>query len=442
MGKFDRSKHRNLRVGRNLNKKIVILPILIQKYILQFIYSENGSFPLNFYFNYNGRIPFMSFPLVNWNWFKMCQKIFSNYYHFPYSRVFISSSSDIYKYKLMNIQIIKILCISIIDISDEVVGEINTLEGLESITIINYFDSWFGSSYWRLKYLNKLRDDIVVNFDLNLGFPNLENDRMPNEINHTQALTFKSDNISINFQYEIDDKFEFVCTDIISKLNFKSLKFHFIIPTHFLQYHSISKSNKNFESVIINNDYIPLYSLYRFLKSPNLHTLNFSVNFYSLSKLYTNFNQYQHQHQHQHNIDFENFDQTINEDEISPCPLTMKLPSYSMQLWNECVKLIGSNTTITEMSILNADCHECDAEHDQFELDNGFLNDFIDTFSNNKTIKTLTINFGDNFSFEFLVSKMVTMLNQNSTLENLNLYGVDFNILSKKTTNKKCRLSI
>ncbi|KAM9993033.1 hypothetical protein ACTFIY_010462 [Dictyostelium cf. discoideum] len=343
------------------------------------------------------------------------------------------------KFKLMNIQIIKILCFSIIDISDEVVGEINTLEELKSITILNYYNQWFGGSFWRLYYLNKLRDDIVVNFDLNLGAPQkLENDRMPNEINDTQALTFKCNTFSASFIYEFDDRFKFIYRDIISKLNFKSFYFNSIVPSHFLQYHSLSKLNKHMlESVRINNDYIPLYSLYRFLKAPNLHTLKFCLNFHSLSKLYTNFNP----HQHQHHINFENFDQTINEDEHSPCPLVMTLPSYSIQLWIECIKLIGSNTTITHFEIFNFDCNECDFKHDNFELDIGFLNDLIDSFSN-KTIKKLSISFGDNFNSEFLISKMVTMLNQNSTLEILILYIKNklASKISKTTTNKKCRI--
>ncbi|KAM9985285.1 hypothetical protein ACTFIZ_008824 [Dictyostelium cf. discoideum] len=398
----------------------------------------------------------------------MCQKLFSNYYQFRYSdgdsdgnggdsngngngngngdgdgRSIISSrgsssSSDIYK--LMNTQIIKRLCISIFYICDEIIDEINTFQELESITIVNYFGAWFGNSFWRLHFLNRLRDDIVVNFDLYIGYSETtNNDIKPKGIKDDQPLTFKCNNLSVVFQYEVDDYYNFIYRDIISKLKFKSLYFNSIGPSHLLQYHSISKLNKTIESVRINNDHIPLYSLYRFLKAPNLHTLKFCLNFPSLSKLYTDSNK----HQYQYHFDLESLDNTVNEDQQYLCPLFRSLPPYSMQLWNECIKLIGSNTTITTFEFFEADCHECDIGHNDFELDTGFLNDFIDSFSNNKTIKTLSINFGNSFSSEFLTSKIATMLDQNSTLKNLNLY-FDYNFvnkISKKTTNKKCSIN-
>ncbi|KAM9979672.1 hypothetical protein ACTFIZ_005912 [Dictyostelium cf. discoideum] len=99
-------------------------------------------------------------------------------------------------------------------------------------------------------------------------------------------------------------------------------------------------------------------------------------------------------------------DNAINEDNRIYCSFSLQddscdeIPPYSMSLWNQCLKLLSTNSTITNLSIT----HYCggggggcnwDEWYSDFNglFNENFLNDFMNSLANNKTIKTLTIDF-------------------------------------------------
>ncbi|KAM9992431.1 hypothetical protein ACTFIY_009873 [Dictyostelium cf. discoideum] len=225
--------------------------------------------------------------------------------------------------------------------------------------------------------------------------------------------------------------------------------------SHLLLYHSISKLNQNYESVEIINDFIPLYAVYRFLQSPNLHTLKFDLQFHFLSSIYDN------QTNVIDNIEFGSFqdgdvfDNGINEDDHTYCTfsdqedLLIEIRPYSMSLWKQCLKLLSTNSTITNLSI----SHNCEnfnqcGWNENSRLNENFFNDFMNSLANNKTIKTLKFDFNNrDFNFPLnnlnLINKSIaSMLDENSTIESIYIFipFLKLNQISNLRKNTKCKI--
>ncbi|KAN0029540.1 hypothetical protein ACTA71_007669 [Dictyostelium dimigraforme] len=484
----------------NDNHKIIVLPLIIQKSILYLLYEEISN--LKRENDHIKTIEIKNYSLVNWNWFKNSQVVFQyffpsfyrghNYdyhkykYHIWAKHRMIDSNSNNNnnKFKLINctINTIKAISIEYFDINNESINFINTLKSLETINVESPYDNYdlFNDSIWVLTYLNRLiNKDIQVNFKLNFeSFDSCERDEL--EVIEKEELIFKTNQFIAKYDFQHEVSYGFVY-EMIKELKPKSLK---IKPfrtsdsaSHLQQYHSISKLNQNYESVEIISDFIPLYAFYRFLQAPKLHTLKFDLQFHFLSKIYDNnflengseyntdiiefdFNKMD-------NFKFEDFgedenitfevknkqfyiDNGINEDNQIFCQYSNQydysctsIPPYSMSLWKECLHLLSTNSTITNLSISNNCGEGCEFDENSFLYNENFLNDFMNSLANNKTIKTLTLYFNPHWSNSKLFRKSISlMLDQNSTLETIFVDGDYSNMYNFpiSTKNTKCKV--
>ncbi|KAM9979701.1 hypothetical protein ACTFIZ_005960 [Dictyostelium cf. discoideum] len=434
------------------------------------------------------------------NWFPL--KTDNNIlYKINNNNIYNNNNNNNNKFKLVYNDLIKTIMVDYYEINNESINYINSLKSLETVIIgcLRSSGYLFTNSIWVLTYLNKLNNkDLIINFELDLDCcdPYQPKDL---EIIEKEEFKFKTNEFKVSYDFEEETTYEFVY-EMIKELNPKYLK---IEPdqcvsdggeSHLLQYHSISKLNQNYESVEIINDFIPLYALYRFLQSPNLHTLKFDLQFHFLSSIYNNqikdkteldFNKMD-------NFKFINFgnydydegqrfkvhddikfyiDNGINEDNQIYCSYSrsenecLSIPPYSMSLWNQCLKLLSTNSTITNLSIT----HNCGCICDFYSCGNGlfnenFFNDFMNSLANNKTIKTLTLDFNSQIyqsKCEYkeknninLINKSIPpMLDKNTTLESIviiyySIYHrneIDLELskeISNLTKNKKCKITI
>ncbi|KAM9992433.1 hypothetical protein ACTFIY_009876 [Dictyostelium cf. discoideum] len=506
----------------NDNNKIIVLPLIIQKQILRLLYEEYDNMD-SFEILKEFKNKIINYSIVDSNWFKNSQKLFSNfiphiyfdknnnknYSNFKYNKNLLyrinnnnnNNNSNNNKYKLVHNDLIKTIIIDYFEINNRSIDYMNSLKSLETVNVrcLHYYEYSFTNSIWVLTYLNKLDNkDVIINFKLYLGCcdpyepTNLE-------LIDREEFKFKTNKFKVSYDIEYETTYGFVY-EMIKELNPKYLK---IKPlrcvsdsgeSHLLQYHSISKLNQNYESVEIINDFIPLYALYRFLQSPNLHTLKFDLQFHFLSSIYDN-NQINNNRNNNNNnncnsnsnrvsgdknkteldfnkmdnfkfIDFgytgdyneqrirfkvhDDIDNGINEDNQIYCSYSrqedscIEIPPYSMSLWKQCLKLLSTNSTITNLTIYHncgGPCYsECGWKENSLFNEN-FLNDFMNSLANNKTIKNLTLGFGRcNIGNKSIVS----MLDQNTTLESIYII-IPFSGLSeeisKLTKNTKCKIT-
>ncbi|EAL61805.1 hypothetical protein DDB_G0291642 [Dictyostelium discoideum AX4] len=345
----------------------------------------------------------------------------------------------------------------------------NSLKSLETVNVRCSYDNEysFKNSVWVLTYLNKLNNkDIIINFELDLA---CFKPYQPKILEHIEReeFKFKTNLFEVEYDYEEGTSYGFVY-EMIKELNPKYLK---ITPfsssdageSHLRQYHSISKLNQNYESVEILGDFIPLYALYRFLQSPNLHTLEFDLQFHFISSIYDNSkfggDKTEFDFNKMDNFNFRNFinfqgdtiGDGINEDDQIYCSFSdqdnscIEIPPYSMSLWNQCLKLLSTNSTITNLSITHNCGGECGWDKNSLFNEN-FLNDFMNSLANNKTIKNLTLDFTLSYydaetDIINLKKSITSMLDQNTTLESIVIFPTsEFKEISNLTKNTKCKI--
>ncbi|KAN0029534.1 hypothetical protein ACTA71_007663 [Dictyostelium dimigraforme] len=476
----------------NDNHKIIVLPLLVQKQILYFLYKE---------FNYMDRDKIdkkeiENYFLINWDWFKYSQILFHHFFPLYYSdygidswrydywnnyfkdRIIINRNKN-NKFKLINSNFVKTIIIDYFHINNESINYINSLKSLDTINVNILFNNQYSlnGTIWILSYLNRLiNKDMVVNFELEMDYDMIE---LPKSVVfEKEELLFKTNQFFIIYDTKHDLCYKFI-NEMIKELKPKSLRIEPIIYQylfssipppidphfHLQQYHSISKLNQDYESVEIIYDFIPLYALYRFLQAPKLQTLKFNLQFHFLSEIYDNILKYYHIDSNRDyinkdgmeldfnrldNFDYKYFggenknrrkifkvnnniqfyiDNGINEDNQIFCPYEnsnercYSIPPYSKSLWNECLKLLSTNSTITNLSISH-NCGGCTINSGLYNIN--FLNDFMNSLANNKTIKTLTLDF--NFNEEEIKNNMdvinesiALMLDQNTTLESITI---------------------
>ncbi|KAF2075802.1 hypothetical protein CYY_002885 [Polysphondylium violaceum] len=350
--------------------------------------------------------------------------------------------------------------------------KINQCTSLRSITVINSGNIDYGESvadYPQLEVLNNLKriDEINVNFFLNIKSYYERGIEI-------QAITFKFKTLHFYVYHDID-------RDYGNSLNFIYELINLLRPnsvelysdhsfddgaSHLNFFHSLSKLS--FESVVIDSDYIPLYSLYRFLRSTRLTVFKFRLQFHFLSALYysndDDDNDNDDDDDEEISYDFNTMDTTdgddINEDTQVYCtygrygPSNSSIPYYSRSLWKECLQLLKTNTTITELSIGNSVCgEECFEE----TLNQQLIDDLLDSLSNNRSIKTLCLDFNvveiyDDIEHPFINADFISsLLQNNTTIENLYIRPVTWNytlsdkwkslldvIVESKPSNSKC----
>ncbi|KAM9968948.1 hypothetical protein ACTFIW_000354 [Dictyostelium discoideum] len=398
------------------------------------------------------------------------------------------------KFKMVHNDFINTIIIDYFDINNKSINYMNSLKSLETINIKCLYDIEysFTNSIWVLTYLNNLNNkDLIINFKLYLGREPYE----PTDLEHIEKeeFKFKTNLFEVEYDIEYETAYGFVY-EMIKELNPKYLKFKSFNlsdsgESHLQQYHSISKLNQNYESVEIIDDFIPLYALYRFLQSPNLRTLKFDLQFHFLSSIYDDSNnrdcskygggsdKTELDFNKMDNFKFIDFGDTgnnednairfkvygdikfyidngINEDNQIFCPfsyqedLCLSIPPYSMSLWNQCLKLLSTNSTITNLSIYHncGNSWECGWDENGLFNENLF-NDLMNSFANNKTIKTLTLDFGFkdyrnlNLRIDLITKSIVSMLDQNTTLESISIFSFSkSNEISNLTKNTKCKI--
>ncbi|KAN0029533.1 hypothetical protein ACTA71_007662 [Dictyostelium dimigraforme] len=515
----------NKRLKENLlenndNHKIIVLPLIIQKQILFFLYEEYKNMKKV----KRDRNMIKNNSLINWDWFKISQLLFHGFFPLYYDTI-INNSNKNNKFKIINNNLVKQIIIDYFEINNESINFINNLKSLETIYVkcLNSEECSFINSIWILTFLNRLiNKDIVVNFKLKLGYDCYEPKQL--EVIEKEELLFKTNQFIVIYDMEFETSYKFIYK-MIKELNPKSLKIKPILwasdsgESHLQQYHSISKLNQNYESIEIENDFIPLYALYRFLKAPKLQTFKFDLQFHFLSEIYDtiinndsdndsdnsdsdnnsdnnsdsdnnnsnnssyyNSNSNYNSNKDKIELDFDkmdNFkykdfgdieerksfkvhkniqfyiDNGINEDNQIFCPYSRQesfncysIPPYSMSLWNECLKLLSTNSTITNLSISHNCGDYCSLKG--FLYNTNFLNDFMNSLANNKTIKALTLYF--NFkekeiqnNIEIINKSIVSMLDQNTTLETISICYKQYwdekpNEFPYTIKNKKCKI--
>jgi len=90
----------------------------------------------------------------------------------------------------------------------------------------------------------------------------------------------------------------------------------------------------------------------------------------------------------------------INEDDQEYCSYRLyqngdeTIPTYSRSLWNQCLELLKTNTTITNLSIGNVQCGlECFARKtNEEDMPQQMMDDLLNSLSCNQSIKHLTLN--------------------------------------------------
>ncbi|EAL61760.1 hypothetical protein DDB_G0291552 [Dictyostelium discoideum AX4] len=99
----------------------------------------------------------------------------------------------------------------------------------------------------------------------------------------------------------------------------------------------------------------------------------------------------------------------------------ISIPPYSMSLWNQCLKLLSTNSTITNLSIT----HNCRSTKEcEWDENEDYENEYTNT------------------NIDLITKSIVSMLDQNTTLESINIFAFwDFNEISYLTKNTKCKIS-
>ncbi|KAF2069485.1 hypothetical protein CYY_009195 [Polysphondylium violaceum] len=339
----------------------------------------------------------------------------------------------------------------------ETVDRVNKeFKSLQQLTVIKYADDYgLEGSVWSLNCLNKLkrRGDILVNFDLvaiGHGYPSsIYQDEQQKE----KAWLFKTNRMGLYCSYEDQDEDPFQCIyGLIKGTNPRSLAIYAGIKSndisHLKMYHSIAKLNHQYQHVAIESDFIPLYALYRFLQAPSLKSFQFRLQLHFLSHLYEqddlddktvasiNFDtldsftydskaqscvrkmpRYLKTHINEDNSVFCEFNTDLNDDD--PDEILSRVPPYSKLLWKECLGLLSTNSTITNLCIGDVHCYASGHPH---ETTQPLVDDLLHALSSNRTITTLQFAFG--FAEDHMILNkqfIVSLLQKNNTLQSLQI---------------------
>ncbi|KAF2075246.1 hypothetical protein CYY_003464 [Polysphondylium violaceum] len=502
--------HHDSALSKNHNHKQqnVILPNIVVRYILQLLYNDHMesihhgvhvTFRNNLYDLLNNDISWgKSYCMVNWYWFSVCQQLYCfSDYNFSIDNlkpmINLNSSSNSNNSKsivitkktdFININLVKNLNINLKQLNLDLINSVNNMKMLENIKIVNdYYNGEFHYQPSIFKQLNQLGKNINVEFKLYIENGIVEEQGKEQE--QHQPFTFNTTKFIVSFDC-IPPSYS-VITRMMRDIQPKSLIIDSTSHTesggsHLHSYHSLSRLCKEFESIEINSDFIPLYSLYHFLRSPKLSTLKFNLQFHFISSLYNNsedsfnldFNQCdqfsfnidksQHTtHQQQQQLHDKQWymdkNNTINEDNQIFCGYDRFvegndfIPPYSFHLWNQCLLLLKETKTITELSIGQCYCGDKTA-HGRIKSSDLLIRDIVDALSNNRSIRKLTLedDYGDdqNEPINFCTpAVIVEILDTNLTLEFLYLQETGKNQefiekiideIRQMTINKKCKV--
>lgn len=295
------------------------------------------------------------------------------------------------KFELVNIK-------SFVDAISEYKDKGNILS-IESILVV--FDGYKYSSPIRWDSLNLLNQiqipNVQYHFDIATDceekpFCNGQNN---NEMLHknfeTKSLVLKSE---MRIDTDMRDHTDFSdFRDAIIILDPIDLVLQSVAYTeseypHFTMCHSISKHNSRYESVKIIDTPISLFTFYRLLQSPNIHTLHVDLQLHQIYSFYKSYDSNANrdddfdiedevEEDPNENIDLERieyrrfsekyYDELDEDEELDGTFDSLFCPFYyddeyitpneefSQDLWDKCQHLLMNHKTLTNLSICNND---------------------------------------------------------------------------------------
>ncbi|KAF2069959.1 hypothetical protein CYY_008723 [Polysphondylium violaceum] len=427
---------------------VVPLPILILKQILENIYYQDQH-----EFQKFGKkeefIWTLQYALVSKQWFAISKQLNNINTCLPIDVLEKSYTTNYNsEFRLMAKESIHQLAIRFIDM-DKYIEIVNCqYRSVLSITILHndFTSGWIDNSLWYLNHLNKLerKDHIVVNFDFSLMADSLWNACL-GQAETRVPLKFKANHFKVTYDCDGDEgKTYGYIYQVIKDVSPKTLEFISGASSdggagHLKIFHSLSKLDHQYQSIEIKHDYLPLYSLYRFLQSPTLHIFKFNLQFHFLSALYDdneNDGDFIYNLCSMDNFEYRDFEfdthyefqretcraMNVNEDNQVYCTFDRygdsnpTIPSYSKQLWKQCLQLVANNKTITEFSIGETQCgEECFGNNES--MNQQLIDDLLESLSNNQSIKTLYLNTNTLINKEFILA----LVQRNSTLHSIYL---------------------
>ncbi|KAF2071694.1 hypothetical protein CYY_006994 [Polysphondylium violaceum] len=428
-----------MNIPKSIQKHILYL--LLYELKLEWDAKDHGFLLLGPTIGY--LVPIYDLVFVCKEWFIMSKQFIKHHYFFEYKRINNNNNND--EYKLITKESVQNIIIDYIEINNRLIDSLNKeYHSLRSISI-RYMDEGIhiGISPCILNHLNKLvnKDRITVNICLELDgydvYRELEFDHegIELELESLSPFQLETNVFQLVYDHESEEIPYSFTYDIIKHVNPKTLSFTSIQSTdvgssHLCLYHSISKLNHRYSSIIIEQDFIPLYAFYRFLQSPHLQTFKCNLQFHFISALYI------YNSDNTYEYDFNRMDDSINENDQEYCPYNIygdgdrTVPPYSLSLWKQCLQLLSNNKTITELSLGASRCGtNCVRKYTNPGLfEPQLVQDLLDALSTNQSIKSLDLDFTEtksrfrdqNHSIinnEFFSS----LLQRNKALESINI---------------------
>ncbi|KYQ94496.1 hypothetical protein DLAC_04802 [Tieghemostelium lacteum] len=314
-----------------------------------------------------------------------------------------------------------------------------------------------------LNFLNQIQiPNVQYYFDIETDIENnVHNNKMSHKNFETKSLILKS-NIRLDCTNFSDFRDAVILLDPID-LVLQSLYCSDAKYPH-LACHSISKHNSRYESVKIIDTPISLYTFYRLLQSPNIHTLHVDLQFHQIYSFYKSYDsnvnsdhfdiEDEVEEDPNENIDLERIEyrkfSEIYYDELDQfeeldgtfdslfCPFyydngdVTPNEAYSQDLWDKCQHLLMNHKTLTNLSICNND-HSCWGGCNK-KPPKGFIHYFKVLINNlSPSIKALGL------VMEYLSSKNLNdILDNNQRLNEIILFGNYINTHIQPMLTQKC----
>ncbi|KYQ99645.1 hypothetical protein DLAC_11555 [Tieghemostelium lacteum] len=458
--------------------RIVKLSLYLEKSILIILSKELGLIDFS-----KSHLPIikwaMNYSLVCWEWFEILKKqadctMIVNMEkskfaqsHNPCEFSLINSNNRYrfhsnfenvkhLKFKLVNIK-------SFVDAISEYKDKGNILS-IESILVVS---KYYSPIRWdSLNLLNQIQiPNVQYHFDIQTECEN--NVQNNNEMSHknfeTKSLVLKSD-IRLDCTDFSDFRDAVIILDPID-LVLQSFSCSDSYYPHFTMCHSISKHNSRYESVKIIDTPISLFTFYRLLQSPNIHTLHVDLQFHQIYSFYKSYDSYANSHHFDiedeveedpnENIDLERieyrrfsekyYDELDEDEELDGTFDSLFCTFYydeditpneefSQDLWDKCQHLLMNHKTLTNLSICNND-NSCWGSCNK-KPPKGFIHDFKVLINNlSPSIKTLGL------VMNYLSAKHLNdILDNNQRLNEIILFGSYINThVQPKLTQKSSR---
>ncbi|KYQ88832.1 hypothetical protein DLAC_10633 [Tieghemostelium lacteum] len=474
--------------------RIVKLSLFLEKSILMILSKELGLIDSS-----KSHLPIvkwaMKYSLVCWEWFEILKKQVActmivdmekskfAQSHNPCEFNLINSNNRFRFYS--NFENVKHLKFELVNIKSfvDAISEYKDKGNILSIEcILVVFDGYEDNSCIRWDSLNLLNQiqipNVQYHFDITTGceekaFWNVQNN---NEMLHKN---FETKSLVLEFDMRIE-------TDLGDHIDFSDFRNAVIIldpidlvlqPAshtaseypHFTMCHSISKHNSRYESVKIIDTPISLFTFYRLLQSPNIHTLHVDLQFHQIYSFYKSYDSYANSHHFDiedeveedpnENIDLERieyrrfsekyYDELDEDEELDGTFDSLFCPFYyddgyikpneefSQDLWDKCQHLLMNHKTLTNLSICNND-NSCWGRCNK-KPPKGFIHDFKVLINNlSPSIKTLGL------VMDYLRAKHLNdILDNNQRLKEIILLRRCYNIKPKliKTTNDNIKIT-